>query len=85
MDLKGLILARYEIRQKKLDFKNKTAEAQKAEDLLDDLITFRALLLEDPIKAKRFKRLHLDNKREGLFNTKIKNIAKLEIPELIIK
>ena len=82
MKMKELVLKRYKVRQHIVKLNNQIYDLKKAESLLDDMITYRALLLENTDEAKRFKRLNLDSRKEGLFNTKPKNGLKIEIPTI---
>jgi len=76
-----IILRRYEVKQNILKLQNQTNELRKIEDLLDKIITYKALLSKDVLEAKRFKRLHIDNRREGIFNIKVKKEVELMIPK----
>ncbi len=80
--MKETIITRYKVRQKILKLKVQTNKLKKAEEILDNIITYKALLMEDSAEAKRFKKNHLDNRREGVFNLKVKNGLKVEIPIL---
>ena len=80
--MKEYILKRYRVRRKRLELVNQTNELKKVEDLLDDIITYKALLLENPDEARRFKKNNIDNRREGIFKTRVRNGLKIEIPEV---
>ena len=80
--MKDLIIKRYEIKQKVLRLRNEANDLKKVEEFLDKYITYKALLKEDIADAERFKRLHLDSKREGLFHLRVKNGLKMDIPEI---
>ena len=82
MALNKYILKRYEIKQEILRLGNTVANLRLAENYLDDMITYKALLQDDVADAERFKRLHLDTRKEGLFKLRVKNSLKMSIPEL---
>jgi hypothetical protein len=79
------ILKRYELKQKISELQNKATEYSKVEKLLDKVIIFNELKKVDMREANRFKRLNLDNRKDGLFRTRIKNGLKIDIPELEYK
>lgn len=79
------ILKRYEIKQEILKLRNKATEYTRVEELLDNLIIFNELKKVDMKEANRFKRLHLDTRKEGIFHLRVKNGLKIDIPELEYK
>ena len=78
--MKEEILKRYKVRQKRLELANRAAELRRVENWLDDIITYKALVQDDPVEAKRFKRNNIDTRKDGLFKLRVKNGLKIEIP-----
>jgi len=79
MQIKDLIIARYKIRQELLKLKVEIRGLKKLEDLADKHITFEGLKLEDMTEANKFKKLNIDNLREGVFNQKPKDDSRIKL------
>lgn len=78
--MKETIIKRYKVRQEIIKLLTQTSKLKKVEEILDDIITYKALIMEDSVEAQRFKKNNLDNRKEGVFNLKVKNGLKVEIP-----
>lgn len=76
------VLKRYEVLQKMVKLQNELTELRKIEKLLDKFIIYYELKKTEPADANRYKRLNIDNRKEGLFKLRVKNGLKIDIPDL---
>lgn len=80
----SLILKKYKIRQNINKLQNQIANFRREANLIELVMIYKALLMEDPEKADKFKKKHLNQQRSGLFNTKMtEEELKVLVPEYI--
>ena len=76
------ILKKYEIKQRILKLQNEVHELIKVNKILSNIDIYNELKKVDLAEANRFRRLHLDTRKEGIFNLRVKNGLKIELPNL---
>ena len=80
--MKETVLKRYKVRQNILKLSNQMSELKNAEKALDNIITYKALVLDDPSEAQRFRKKYIDSRKEGMFKIRAKNGLNIDIPKI---
>jgi len=83
IQLKDLVLIRYKIRQQMIKVKQEFIDLKNMENIADKYITYEGLNASDMIQAQRFKKLHIDPIRTGIFHQKQKGDE--DIKQLLLK
>ncbi len=71
MEIKDIVIKRYKIRTDMLQVKSKFNKLARLERILDDCLTYESLKLTDPKTAQRFRKVHIETIKHGIFNKKI--------------
>lgn len=75
------ILKRYELLQEALKLRHKACEYIRIAEVLEKVTIFKELEKVDVEEANRYKRLHLDSRKEGLLHLRINNGLKIKLPK----